>query len=80
YSLGQGWFEGIVIVFIFSLGTFIGLFPLALAKQGTSQIVKANDSKRKIVFYLMILIIIVFNAIVMVLSFLRIPIFSYFNY
>jgi sulfite exporter TauE/SafE len=80
YSLGQGWFEGILVVFIFSIGTFIGLFPLALAKQGTSQIVKTNDSKRKTIFYLMILIIIVFNAIVMVLSFLRIPIFSYFNY
>jgi sulfite exporter TauE/SafE len=80
YSLGYGWFEGVLIVISFSLGTFVGLFPLALAKQGTSQIVKSNNAKRRNIFYIMLLIIIIFNVIVMILSFLRIPVFSYFNY
>lgn len=80
YSLGYGWFEGVLIVFCFSLGTFIGLFLLALAKQGTSQFVRTNDLKKKKIFYLMISIIIIFNTIIMVLSFLQIPVFSYFNY
>lgn len=80
YSLGYGWFEGILVVLSFSLGTFVGLFPLGLAKQGTSQIVKTKEHKRKNIFYIMISIIIIFNTIVMILSFLQIPVFSYFNY
>ncbi|MFX0105628.1 MAG: sulfite exporter TauE/SafE family protein [Candidatus Hodarchaeota archaeon] len=76
-SLGHdlGFIDGIFTVFYFSLGTFIGLFPLALAKHGTSQIIKSNQSKRNWILILMILIIIVFNAVVMVLSFLRIRVF-----
>lgn len=74
-SGGFGFVDGIFTVFYFSLGTFIGLFPLALAKHGTSQIIKSNQSKRNRVLIVMILIIIVFNAVVMVLSFLKIRVF-----
>ena len=74
-SLGYGFIEGLLVVFYFSLGTFVGLFPFALAKYGTSQIVKPNDKRRKVIFYLMIIIIITFNILVMILSFLRISVF-----
>ncbi len=74
-SLGYGFIEGLLVVFYFSIGTFVGLFPFALAKYGTSQIVKPNIKRRKVIFYLMILIIIVFNSVVMILSFLRISVF-----
>ncbi|MHA1240197.1 MAG: urease accessory protein UreH domain-containing protein [Promethearchaeota archaeon] len=75
FSLGYGFIEGLLVVFYFSLGTFVGLFPLALAKYGTSQMVKPNIKRRKAIFYLMISIIIVFNIVVMILSFLRISVF-----
>lgn len=74
-SLGYGFIEGFLVVFYFSLGTFVGLFPLALAKQGSSLIAKNKKDRKKTIFYIMILIIIVFNTIVMLLSFLRISVF-----
>ena len=74
-SLGYGFIEGFLVVFYFSLGTFVGLFPLALAKQGSSLIAKKKSDRKKTIFYIMILIIIVFNTIVMLLSFLRISVF-----
>ena len=77
YSLrgGTGFVDGIFVVFYFSLGTFIGLFPLAAAKHGTSQILKTKDTKRNWILISMILIIVIFNTIVMILSFLEIPVF-----
>ncbi|MFW9939944.1 MAG: sulfite exporter TauE/SafE family protein [Candidatus Thorarchaeota archaeon] len=75
YSLSGIFFDGIFIVFYFSLGTFVGLFPLALAKHGTSQILKTKEPKTNRILLIMILIIIVFNATVMILSFLRIRVF-----
>ena len=75
FSLGYGFIEGLLVVFYFSLGTFVGLFPFALAKFGTSQMVKPNDKRRKVIFFLMIIIIIAFNSVVMILSFLRISVF-----
>ena len=75
YSLSGIFIDGIFIVFYFSLGTFVGLFPLALAKHGTSQILKTRESKPNRVLLIMILIIILFNAAVMILSFLRIRVF-----
>ena len=74
-SLAHGFIEGLLVVFYFSLGTFVGLFPLALAKQGSSLIVKPKRSRKNTIFYIMILIIIVFNTMVMILSFLRISVF-----
>jgi sulfite exporter TauE/SafE len=74
-SLGYGFIEGLLVVFYFSLGTFVGLFPFALAKYGTAQIVKPNVKRRKVIFYLMIIIIVGFNSVVMILSFLRISVF-----
>jgi len=75
FSLGYGFIEGLLVVFYFSLGTFVGLFPLALAKYGTSQMVRPNVKRRKSIFYLMISIIITFNIVVMILSSLRISVF-----
>jgi len=79
YSLGYGFLEGFLIVFYFSFGTFVGLFPLALAKQGTSYIVKQKDQEKNRIFFIMISIIIVFNTIVMILSFLQISVFPVQN-
>lgn len=77
YSLEPrfGFINGIFTVFYFSLGTFIGLFPLALVKHGTSQIIKTKESERRGVLISMILIIVIFNTTVMILSFLKIPVF-----
>jgi sulfite exporter TauE/SafE len=82
FSLGSdlGFIDGIFTVFYFSLGTFIGLFPLALAKHGTSQIIKSTESRKSWILIIMIFIIIVFNSVVMVLSFLRIPVFPEVNF
>ena len=82
FSLGSdlGFIDGIFTVFYFSLGTFIGLFPLALAKHGTSQIRKSKDSKKNWILIMMIVIIIGFNTVVMILSFLRIPVFPEVNF
>lgn len=79
YSLGYGFLEGFLIVFYFSFGTFVGLFPLALAKQGTSHIVKQKDQGKNRIFFIMISIIIIFNTVVMILSFLRISVFPVQN-
>jgi sulfite exporter TauE/SafE len=79
FSLGYGFIEGFLVVLYFSLGTFVGLFPLALAKHGTSHIVKPKDNRRNTIFYIMISIIIIFNTVVMVLSFLQISVFPVQN-
>ncbi len=75
YSLSYGYLEGIFTVFYFSIGTFVGLFPLALAKQGTFQFLKPKDAKRNRIFFIMIILILIFNSIIMILSFLRIDVF-----
>jgi sulfite exporter TauE/SafE len=75
FSLAYGFIEGLLVVFYFSIGTFVGLFPLALAKYGTSQMVKPNIKRRKVIYYLMISIIIAFNSVVIILSILRISVF-----
>jgi ABC-type nickel/cobalt efflux system permease component RcnA len=74
-SLGYGFIEGLLVVFYFSVGTFVGLFPLALAKQGTSLIVKPKESRKNTIYYIMLLIIIIFNTTVMILSFLGVSVF-----
>ena len=80
-SLSYGFLEAFFTVFYFSLGTFIGLFPLALAKQGfetqlTVNTKEKNIIKRNKIFIIMIMIVILFNTIIMVLSFLRVRIFT----
>ena len=77
YALAGGlnFLDGIFTVFYFSLGTFIGLFPLALAKHGTAQIIKSDRMKRTGILIAMIFIIIIFNTVIMVLSFLGIHVF-----
>jgi len=77
YSLSYGYLEGIFTVFYFSIGTFVGLFPLALAKQGTTQFFKPKpkENSRNRIFFIMIGLIIIFNSIIMILSFLQIDVF-----
>ncbi len=75
FAISYSILEGILIAFYFSLGTFIGLFPLALAKHGTSHIVKPTEKKGNRTITIMIFIIIIFNVIIMLLSFLRIDVF-----
>lgn len=79
-SLSYGFLEAFFTVFYFSLGTFVGLFFLAAAKQGfetqlTATSKDKNLLKRNRIFIIMIMIVIVFNIIIMILSFLRIHIF-----
>ncbi|HEY0089449.1 MAG TPA: hypothetical protein VGB37_11440, partial [Candidatus Lokiarchaeia archaeon] len=77
-----GWLEGFATVFYFSLRTFIGLFPLALAKQTAETFIPKETEKIKsktTIFIIMILIIIGVNIIIMILSFLRIHIFPVKN-
>jgi len=50
-----------------------------LAKQGTTHIVKPKKDRRNTIFFIMISIIIVFNTVVMVLSFLQISVFPVQN-
>ena len=83
FSLSYGWLEGFFTVFYFSLGTFIGLFPLALAKRTAETIIpkemEMEESKKKrknTIYIIMLLIIIGFNIIIMVLSFLQINLFT----
>ncbi|MFX1339540.1 MAG: sulfite exporter TauE/SafE family protein [Promethearchaeota archaeon] len=73
FSLSYGFVEALLTVFYFSIGTFIGLFPLALAKESFE--VQINDHKRRRIYIIMIMIIIIFNTIIMILAFLRIHIF-----
>ena len=87
FSLSYGWLEGFFTVFYFSLGTLIGLFPLALAKR-TAETIKPfpkesetemEGSKKKgtiTIYIIMLLIIIGVNIIIMVLSFLQINLFT----
>jgi len=80
FSLSYGFFEAFFTVFYFSLGTFIGLFPLALAKKGFGKNPNhlSNEEKtirRNRIYIIMLLIIIIFNTIIMIFSFLRVHIF-----
>jgi len=79
-SLSYGFLEAFFTVFYFSLGTFVGLFPLAVAKQGFETQLTANTKeknllKRNKIFIIMIMIVIVSNLFIMILSFLRISTF-----
>jgi len=79
YSLSYGFAEGILTVFYFSLGTFIGLFLLALAKQSTTQMVGSKEDNKNRVLFIMIILIVLINIIIMILSFLRIDVFAVRN-
>jgi sulfite exporter TauE/SafE len=77
YTLSSGIIEGLLLVFYFSLGTFVGLFPLALIKQGTSKIVKQKrNPRRNRIMIAMLAIIVIFNILVMIFSYLRIDFFN----
>ncbi|MBN1803559.1 MAG: sulfite exporter TauE/SafE family protein [Candidatus Lokiarchaeota archaeon] len=78
-SLSYDIFMGIIYLFYFWLGTFTGLFLIALAKMGTSQIFHPNIKQKKTIFIIMIFIIIVFNIIVIIASLFRINIYPSFN-
>ncbi|MBD3211315.1 MAG: hypothetical protein GF311_01815 [Candidatus Lokiarchaeota archaeon] len=75
YTISSGMIQGLLIVFFFSIGTFIGLFPLALAKYGGSHIIRRKKDKRRRIIYAMIIVIIIFNIIIIILSILDINVF-----
>ena len=81
YTLSYGWLEGFLIVLYFSLGTFIGLFPLAVAKQTAETMLPKEKEEEKLkrrnaIYFIMLLIIIGINIIIMILSFLRVPVWT----
>ena len=83
FSLSYGWLEGFFTVFYFSLGTLIGLFPLALAERTAETILpkemKMEESKKRsknTIYVIMLLIIVGVNIIIMILSFLQINLFT----
>ncbi len=78
-SLSYDIYMGVIYVFYFWLGTFTGLFLIALAKMGTSQIFHPNKKQKKTIFILMIFIIIVFNIVVLIASLFRINIYPPLN-
>ena len=75
-STSRGFLGGFLYVLFFSIGTFIGLFPLALAKLGGSQIIKRTKSNRSKITYIMTAVIILFNIIIIILSLLNITFIS----
>ncbi|MFX0071249.1 MAG: sulfite exporter TauE/SafE family protein [Candidatus Hermodarchaeota archaeon] len=80
FSLSYGFVEALLTVFYFSIGTFIGLFPLALAKSGFEQKGKKEPKiKQNRIYIIMFLIIIVVNTSIMILSFLHVHIFPVQN-
>ncbi|MFX1237424.1 MAG: sulfite exporter TauE/SafE family protein, partial [Promethearchaeota archaeon] len=66
---------GLVYMFYFWLGTFIGLFFIGLAEMGTSQFFHPNKKQKKTIFILMIMIIVAFNIVVIIASLLKINIY-----
>jgi sulfite exporter TauE/SafE len=78
-SLSYNFIPGILTVFYFSLGTFVGLFPLALAQLGTSQIFKHKKFKQNKIYIIMIVIIVIFNIIVLILSLFEIHVFPLYE-
>ncbi|MBY9007757.1 MAG: sulfite exporter TauE/SafE family protein [Candidatus Lokiarchaeota archaeon] len=71
-SISRHFLGGIAYVLFFSIGTFIGLFPLALAKLGTSQIIKRKKDSKYRITYAMTSLIILFNVIIIILSLMNI--------
>ncbi len=71
-SITRHFLGGIAYTLFFSIGTFIGLFPLALAKLGTSQIIKTKKSTKYKITYIMTCFLIIFNIIIVILSFMNI--------
>ncbi len=75
-SLRRGFLGGFLYVLFFSMGTFIGLFPLALSKLVGSQIIKRKERDRSNITYIMTGLIILFNLIIIILSLLNITFIS----
>ncbi|MFX1257131.1 MAG: sulfite exporter TauE/SafE family protein [Promethearchaeota archaeon] len=75
FTISYGVMQGVLTVFFFSIGTFIGLFPLALAKQGISDKAKEVKKNKNTIYIIMFLIIIIVNFIIMIFSLSRIHIF-----
>lgn len=77
WSLSYGLISGLLTITSFSVGTFLGLFPLAMISQYGSRIRKSSRKKSSKLSIIMIILIIFFNIIIIVLSFYRIEIFPY---
>lgn len=75
-SVSHHFIGGLLYVLFFSIGTFIGLFPLALAKLGTAQIIKRKKDNRSKITYAMTSLIILFNLIIIIFSLFNIAIIT----
>jgi len=77
WTLSYGILSGLLTIISFSIGTFLGLFPLAMLSQYGSRIRKSSQKKSSILSLIMIILIIFFNTIILFLSLFRIEIFPY---
>ncbi len=76
-TLSYGILSGLLTVISFSIGTFLGLFPLAMVSQYGLRITKSSQNKSSILSLIMIILIIFFNTIIIFFSLFRIDIFPY---
>ncbi len=75
WTLSYGLLSGFLTIVTFSVGTFLGLFPLAIISEYGSKRRRIRNQKSSKVSIIMITLIIVFNILILFLSVFRIDIF-----
>ena len=75
WTLSYGLISGLLTIISFSVGTFLGLFPLAIISEFGSKRRRTNTERSSKVSLIMIILIIIFNIIILGFSIFRIDIF-----
>jgi len=75
WTLSYGLLSGFLTILSFSVGTFLGLFPLAIITEYSSKKRKIKNQTSSKVSIIMIILIIFFNILILILSVFRIDIF-----
>jgi len=75
WTLSYGLLSGFLTIISFSVGTFLGLFPLAIISEYSSKRRKIKNQRSSKVSIIMIILIIFFNILILVYSVFRIHIF-----
>lgn len=75
WTLSYGLISGLLTVLSFSLGTFLGLFPLAIIREFGSRRRRIETQRSSKVSLIMIILIIFFNIVILFYSIFRIDIF-----
>ncbi len=75
WTLSYGLLSGFLTIISFSVGTFLGLFPLAIISEYGSKRRKKKNQKSSKVSIIMIILIIFFNLLILGYSVFRIDIF-----